>query len=74
MMAQFPYGQFPQQGQFNQDQPLPPGWEMMIDKATGWPFFVDHENKTTTWQDPRSMVGEQFILYIESSLLNHHIL
>ena len=68
-MAQFPFGQFPQQGQFNQDQPLPPGWEMMIDKATGWPFFVDHENKTTTWQDPRAMVC-QILLYFDHTLLS----
>lgn len=33
---------------------LPPGWEMHVDGATGWPFFVDHNTKTTTWQDPRS--------------------
>jgi len=36
------------------DTPLPEGWEMLYDKTTGWPFFVDHINQTTTWQDPRS--------------------
>jgi len=35
------------------NDPLPPGWEMMIDKATGWPFFVDHNNQATSWHDPR---------------------
>ncbi|XP_030058474.1 BAG family molecular chaperone regulator 3 [Microcaecilia unicolor] len=34
-------------------EPLPPGWEMKLDPHTGWPFFVDHNNRTTTWSDPR---------------------
>lgn len=33
--------------------PLPPGWEVKIDPQTGWPFFVDHNSRTTTWNDPR---------------------
>uniref|UniRef100_A0A5F9DSB6 BAG cochaperone 3 n=1 Tax=Oryctolagus cuniculus TaxID=9986 RepID=A0A5F9DSB6_RABIT len=33
--------------------PLPPGWEIKVDPQTGWPFFVDHNNRTTTWNDPR---------------------
>ncbi|XP_053548634.1 BAG family molecular chaperone regulator 3 [Bombina bombina] len=33
--------------------PLPPGWEIKLDPQTGWPFFVDHNNRTTTWNDPR---------------------
>ncbi|XP_070535156.1 BAG family molecular chaperone regulator 3-like [Ptychodera flava] len=33
--------------------PLPPGWEMLFDTQSGWPFFVDHNTKRTTWQDPR---------------------
>ncbi|XP_051945990.1 BAG family molecular chaperone regulator 3-like isoform X1 [Xyrauchen texanus] len=32
---------------------LPPGWEIKLDPHTGWPFFVDHNNRTTTWNDPR---------------------
>jgi len=36
--------------------PLPPGWQMMFDGATGRHFFVDHNTKTTTWDDPRSHV------------------
>uniref|UniRef100_A0A8C4SWJ9 BCL2 associated athanogene 3 n=1 Tax=Erpetoichthys calabaricus TaxID=27687 RepID=A0A8C4SWJ9_ERPCA len=35
------------------NDPLPPGWEIKIDPHTGWPFFVDHNNRTTTWNDPR---------------------
>ncbi|XP_077990797.1 uncharacterized protein LOC144445117 [Glandiceps talaboti] len=33
--------------------PLPQGWEMLYDTQTGWPFFVDHNTRRTTWQDPR---------------------
>lgn len=35
------------------NDPLPLGWEVKIDPHTGWPFFVDHNNRTTTWNDPR---------------------
>ncbi|NP_001139856.1 BAG family molecular chaperone regulator 3 [Salmo salar] len=37
----------------NNNDPLPPGWEIKIDPQTGWPFFVDHINRTTSWNDPR---------------------
>lgn len=37
----------------NDNDPLPLGWEVKIDPHTGWPFFVDHNNRTTTWNDPR---------------------
>ena len=36
-------------------RPLPPGWEMRIDRATGWPFFIDHNSHRTTWDDPRNL-------------------
>ena len=32
---------------------LPQDWEMKVDPVTGWPFFVDHLNRRTTWHDPR---------------------
>ena len=32
---------------------LPPHWEMKMDPVTGWPFFIDHVNRGTTWHDPR---------------------
>ncbi|KAK6328906.1 hypothetical protein J4Q44_G00008840 [Coregonus suidteri] len=35
------------------NDPLPPGWEIKIDPQTGWHFFVDHINRTTSWNDPR---------------------
>jgi E3 ubiquitin-protein ligase HECW1 len=31
--------------------PLPSGWESRIDQF-GRPYFIDHNNKTTTWQRP----------------------
>ena len=33
--------------------PLPPGWEIKTDPRSGWPYFIDHNNRTTTWNDPR---------------------
>ncbi|XP_068254821.1 BAG family molecular chaperone regulator 3 [Nyctibius grandis] len=40
-------------------EPLPPGWEIKIDPQTGWPFFVDHNSRTTTWSDPRLRAAAQ---------------
>ncbi|XP_074474367.1 E3 ubiquitin-protein ligase NEDD4-like isoform X13 [Sebastes fasciatus] len=31
---------------------LPPGWEMRI-APNGRPFFIDHNSRITTWEDPR---------------------
>lgn len=33
------------------DAPLPPGWEEKTD-AKGRKFYIDHNNKTTTWERP----------------------
>lgn len=38
---------------YNTSVPLPENWEMKMDFATGWPFFVDNLNRRTTWNDPR---------------------
>lgn len=35
------------------DQPLPPGWEARID-SHGRIFYIDHTNRTTTWQKPQN--------------------
>ncbi|KAH9496696.1 hypothetical protein Btru_009690 [Bulinus truncatus] len=44
---------------FNQshlmNEPLPPGWEMRFDSNSGWPYYIDHNTRNTTWQDPRQM-------------------
>jgi len=39
-----------QQGQL---PPLPPYWEERVDERTGYPYFLNHQTKTTQWQDPR---------------------
>ncbi len=55
------------------EEPLPDGWEIMIDKATGWPFFVNHRTQTTTWQDPRKVGQPQmvgiFFTFLQFSLM-----
>ncbi|MBZ3873441.1 WW domain-containing transcription regulator protein 1 [Sciurus carolinensis] len=37
--------------------PLPPGWEMAF-TATGQPYFLNHTEKITTWQDPRKAMNQ----------------
>ena len=32
---------------------LPFGWERCIDKSTGKVIYIDHENRRTTYTDPR---------------------
>lgn len=34
--------------------PLPQGWEKRADPATGRIYFVNHVNRTTQWEDPRT--------------------
>lgn len=36
--------------------PLPSGWEMRFSPA-GLPYFLDHNTKTTTWNDPRKQTA-----------------
>jgi len=52
--SQYPQGSYPQQysGYTAPPQPFPPGWEMKYDPQ-GKPFFVDHINKRTCYDDPR---------------------
>jgi len=35
--------------------PLPPGWEMRYDQQ-GRAYFINHTNRTTTYQDPRGSI------------------
>ncbi|XP_019632727.1 PREDICTED: BAG family molecular chaperone regulator 3-like [Branchiostoma belcheri] len=44
---------------YAEEPPLPKGWEMRLDPQTGWPFFIDHNTRTTTWQDPRRQMPGQ---------------
>ena len=32
---------------------LPPGWECRMDPASGKPFYIDHNTRTTTWTPPK---------------------
>lgn len=34
---------------------LPSGWEARVDKRTGKFYFLDHNTKTTSWEDPRPL-------------------
>jgi len=38
------------------NKPLPKGWEARKILATGKIYFVDHNTKTTTWNDPRILI------------------
>ncbi|XP_054626440.1 E3 ubiquitin-protein ligase NEDD4-like isoform X2 [Dunckerocampus dactyliophorus] len=38
---------------------MPAGWEVRS-APNGRPFFIDHNTKTTTWQDPRLRIPVQF--------------
>ena len=38
---------------------LPEGWEMAVDKASGKRYFIDHKNRTTTWDDPRLAILQE---------------
>uniref|UniRef100_A0A3P8Y014 HECT-type E3 ubiquitin transferase n=1 Tax=Esox lucius TaxID=8010 RepID=A0A3P8Y014_ESOLU len=42
----------PKSGHKPQQSFLPPGWEMRI-APNGRPFFIDHNSRLTTWEDPR---------------------
>ncbi|CAI2727524.1 unnamed protein product [Schistosoma spindalis] len=35
------------------DMPLPPNWEARIDSESGHWYYINHEDKTTSWDDPR---------------------
>lgn len=37
--------------------PLPAGWEMRL-QPEGRPYFVNHKNRTTQWEDPRTQGQE----------------
>ncbi|XP_017312394.1 E3 ubiquitin-protein ligase HECW2 isoform X2 [Ictalurus punctatus] len=42
------------------DEPLPPNWEARID-SHGRIFYVDHVNRTTTWQRPTAPAAPQVL-------------
>lgn len=40
-------------GDDDENEPLPDNWEVMHDPTTGKPFYVDHERKITQWTRPK---------------------
>ncbi|XP_033212620.1 uncharacterized protein LOC117170148 isoform X4 [Belonocnema kinseyi] len=44
---------------------LPPGWECRYDSRSGRPYFINHFNRTTTWEDPRVRYW-QYAQYVQS--------
>ncbi|CDS36524.1 neural cell expressed developmentally [Echinococcus multilocularis] len=49
------------------DDPLPPGWQMAV-TASGRRFFINHNDQTTTWKDPRKRGGDTLSTKLESSV------
>ncbi|XP_012259953.2 uncharacterized protein LOC105688341 isoform X2 [Athalia rosae] len=37
----------------NDRSQLPPGWECRYDVRSGRPYYINHFNKSTSWEDPR---------------------
>lgn len=35
-------------------EPLPAGWERRVQGDCGRVYFVNHKNRTTQWEDPRT--------------------
>lgn len=71
----FIYFFFSQEVSGNPDEPpLPPGWEIRYTEE-GVRYFVDHNTRTTTFQDPRpgapNKLGYRCILYLLASTLLH---
>uniref|UniRef100_UPI00398F7330 BAG family molecular chaperone regulator 3 isoform X2 n=1 Tax=Pristiophorus japonicus TaxID=55135 RepID=UPI00398F7330 len=76
-MAQFSVPGFAMKHSPNQaanTDALPPGWEVKIDPQTGWPFFVDHNTRSTTWSDPRMQLqkNSQFQTSPQAFLSQQH--
>ncbi|XP_058802297.1 uncharacterized protein LOC131670597 isoform X2 [Phymastichus coffea] len=44
---------------------LPPGWECRYDGRSGRAYFINHFNRSTTWEDPRLRYW-QYAQYIQS--------
>ncbi|XP_066593091.1 uncharacterized protein [Prorops nasuta] len=44
---------------------LPPGWECRYDIRSSRPYFINHFNRTTTWEDPRVRYW-QYSQYVQS--------
>lgn len=49
---------------------LPAGWDMYIDPVTGWPVYVDHNTRSTSWQDPRHSLQQAQVRTSVLKLIN----
>ena len=54
-----------QQGQ----ESLPEHWEMRIDPRTGLPYYLNHVDQFTTWDDPRLVENPRGMLNNMGSML-----
>ena len=50
--------------------PMPSGWEMRL-TANGRPYFVDHNSRTTTWQDPRLPSEAEYAIWRRARRRTH---
>jgi hypothetical protein len=46
------------QGYTNRTEALPPGWELKIDLPSGRKFYVNHQQKSISWDRPRVSHGK----------------
>ncbi|KAM3187171.1 hypothetical protein ACTXT7_002825 [Hymenolepis weldensis] len=51
------------------DDPLPPGWQMAL-TTNGRPFFINHNDQTTTWKDPRKRGDNSLAGKSETSIIS----
>ena len=55
------------------EAPLPEGWEKKFDTNKNKPFYVNHNDKTTHWQDPRGIfINMLFLAYYVAVCLDFH--
>ena len=52
-----------------QEDPLPQGWEMRF-TAEGVRYFVDHNSRSTTFQDPRGGPAKGWVCHIDIAKSN----
>eukprot|EP00958_Prasinococcus_capsulatus_P006767 scaffold630_cov399-Prasinococcus_capsulatus_cf.AAC.2 len=45
---------------------LPAGWECRMDPASGKPFYIDHNTRTTTWTPPKPVSVESSDFQVET--------
>jgi len=51
----------------DEDEELPPNWEVMHDPTTGKPFYVNHDLKITQWNRPQEKNHSSKIIHAPSN-------